>query len=520
MAVIPVTPRVVQDIVDTEAERTFWEVVRHHERPPFHFPEEGVNNRLNLAARLVYEEHVHPQSDGSFQVDGSGGRVYRVADSCSCPYSQKSKTKWCKHLVATALYVEWQRRLKPLAPTFSPVALGTLRAGTAPLPREDEALPLPLPPVTVDERLAQATASAMDAVHRALETDRMPQEDLISTPSNRGEAISTELVAGLHDREGSPRQCATLGESTSLPLGQTDSAPGFDNALQLQDKYGGITPEPDRVSPQAGAFSSGESVPSILLPMQAIPEDLMTEDAEAYIPEPDDVPVAVEDAPVPTRALTPVAPQVLDLEVALQTWTSERAVVRRFLKQELQANIDYYTLRIGGKDSKPSLSKAGAEKVMGWLKLQASFTPDTGTWEMLGKPQDLVCYVCTLRTRSGEIVGEGRGARSIKKDGGDVNKAIKMAEKSANVSAVLRTGCLSDVFTQDLGEDDEEPAKPTTPAKTTSQDLRMRIWKIVQSRAPEVTSRDEAEVYIKTHTGMDLHPDFYQAIVNRLEEGR
>jgi SWIM zinc finger len=396
----------VQAIMETSEEKEFWTVVREHERPPYYFPEEGLNNRLNLAARLVYEEHVHPQSDGSFQVDGSGGRTYRVDKSCSCPASQKSKSKWCKHLCAVALYVEWQRRLAPVAP----VALGTLRTGT-----------LPLPPVTAEARLAQAAKDARDHVF-----DPLP------------------------------------------------------------------TPEEDRMAD------------------------------DPYIPEPDteDAPVAVMDAPVPARALTPVASQVLDLEMALQTWTTERSVVRRFLKQELQANIDYYTLRIGGKDSKPSLSKAGAEKVMGWLKLQASFTPDTGTWEMLGKPQDLVCYVCTLRTRSGEIVGEGRGARSIKKDNGDVNKAIKMAEKSANVSAVLRTGCLSDVFTQDLGEDDEEPAKAATPAKASAQDLRQRIWRLVQAQAPEVKSREAVEAYIKERTGMDLHPDVYGAIVARLEEGR
>jgi len=165
-----ITSTVAQDIMDTEHERMFWEVVRHHERPPFFIENEGVNNRLNLAARLVYEEHVHPQSDGSFQVDGSGGRTYRVGDSCSCPASQKSKSKWCKHLVAVTLYVEWQRRLRPLQPLRSPipapVVLGTLRAGTAPVPRDDdealgngypvddETLPLPLPPTTIDERLS------------------------------------------------------------------------------------------------------------------------------------------------------------------------------------------------------------------------------------------------------------------------------------------------------------------------------------------------------------------------------
>lgn len=245
-------------------------------------------------------------------------------------------------------------------------------------------------------------------------------------------------------------------------------------------------------------------------------EDRMADDDAKYIPEPDDAPVATLEAPTPVPALRPRAPQVDDLEAALQVWTTERAVVQRFLKQELKANIDYYTLRIGGKDSKPSLSKAGAEKVLGWLKLQASFTPDTGTWEMLGRPQDLVCYVCTIRTRSGEIVGEGRGARSLKKDGGDVNKAIKMAEKSACVSAVLRTGALSDVFTCDLEDMQEEPAKITMPSAA----MRTRIWELVQKMAPDVKTREEVERFIQDRTGCQLLPNQYAAILTALEQGR
>lgn len=262
-------------------------------------------------------------------------------------------------------------------------------------------------------------------------------------------------------------------------------------------------------------------------------EDLMDDDP--YIPEPpaaQDAPVAIlapverkEERKESSRGLTPVAPLTDDLEAALQVWTTQRAVVQRFLKQELKPNIDYYTLRIGGKESKPSLSKAGAEKVMGWLKIQASFTPDTGTWEMLGRPQDLVAYVCTLRTRSGEIVGEGRGARSIKKDGGDVNKAIKMAEKSACVSAVLRTGALSDVFTcdlEDLQESETTPTKRTaTLPRLTSQEMRQQIWAIVRERAPEATTRDAVEAWVLTQTGLALHPDAYAAILSTLEgQGR
>jgi hypothetical protein len=440
----------VNDIVDNADERELWIVGREFERPPYFHAGKGGDTRLARALRVCVEGRITPNSDGSYTVEGSEHRSYRVTNSCSCPQSQKANSKFCYHYVAVCLYVEWKRRLQPIAPPFSPVALGTLRAGTLPLPEDDEALgngypvddetlPVPLPPVSAEERLAQSPTLA--------------------------------------ERQHNYTQAA-------LPPTPDDNDPQY------------LTPT---------------------LPQ----EDTMP--ADDYIPEPDteDAPVTVLDAPVPPRVLTPIPPQVLDLEVALQTWTTERAVVRRFLKQELQANIDYYTLRIGSKDSKPSLSKAGAEKVMGWLKLQASFTPDTGTWEMLGKPQDLVCYVCTLRTRSGEIVGEGRGARSIKKDGGDVNKAIKMAEKSANVSAVLRTGCLSDVFTSDLEDMQEpEPAKPAPTAKPTAADLRMRIWKIVQARDTTVKTREDVESFIKARTGMDLHPDFYQAIVSRLEEGR
>jgi hypothetical protein len=401
----------------TQEQREFWIVVKEHERPPFFFPDEGVNNRLNKAARVVYEGRLTPNSDGSYTVEGSAGRTYRCAESCSCPGSQKGKSKWCYHLVATALYVEWQRRRGPQAP----VVLGTLRAGTAPMPTDqddepigngypvdDETLPLPLPPTSVDECLAHAPHIAQEVP--------MPQDE--------------------------------------------------------------------------------------------------------YIPEPDmlEATTAVLEPPRATKALTPVTPQEDDLERALTLWTAQRQIVQRFLKHQLIAGTDYYQLRIGKVDSKPSLSKAGAEKVLSWLKWSATFTPDTGTWEMLGRPTDLVCYVCTLHTRSGEVVGEGRGARLLKKDNGDVNKAIKMAEKSSMVSAVLRTGALSDCFTQDLEDmQDTEGATPARPTPT-SQDLRQRIWAIVKDHMPEAASREDVEAWVKKRTGYDLHPDHYVAIVNRLTQ--
>ena len=75
-----------------------------------------------------------------------------------------------------AVAVKLARTLAEQAPReAAPVALGTLRAGT-----------LPLPPVTVEERLAQAASVALDATHialgtmhdsTALTTHHTPQED-------------------------------------------------------------------------------------------------------------------------------------------------------------------------------------------------------------------------------------------------------------------------------------------------------------------------------------------------------
>ena len=245
-----ITSTAMQDIVDDAAERELWIVGRLFERPPYFHAGKGGDTRLARALRLCTDNKITPNSDGSYQVEGSAGRSYRVGDSCSCPNSQKGSSRWCYHAVGVALYVEWQKRL-PAAP----IALGTLRAGT-----------LPLPPVTVDERLAQV---------------------------------------------------------------------GPHHADVLADAY-------------AATVESQE--------------DRMPDDE--YLPEPDEqeAPVAILEPSAPVPVLRPLAPADDDLEQALQAWTLQRGIVRKFLAQELKANVDYYTLKIGGKDSKPSLSESRRRK--------------------------------------------------------------------------------------------------------------------------------------------------------------
>ncbi len=140
---------------------------------------------------------------------------------------------------------------------------------------------------------------------------------------------------------------------------------------------------------------------------------------------------------------------------ALREW------VRTFMKE----GIDFGT--IPGCGPKPSLFKPGSEKLIQRFHLQPVFRQDTESWAMFGDRPGLICLCCELVCRdTGAVVGEGRGAARLdERKGWTENNCIKIAEKRAQVDAVLRTVGLSEVFTQDT--EDMTPAnRSTTPART------------------------------------------------------
>jgi hypothetical protein len=129
-----------------------------------------------------------------------------------------------------------------------------------------------------------------------------------------------------------------------------------------------------------------------------------------------------------------------------------RAVIDEYIKNNMVIGKDYGTIKIGGKESKPSLFKPGAEKFCGLFKIRPTFKKDVETVEMLGNKPGIIAYVCELVDGRGRVIGEGRGSSSVDPSGKDfdVNKAVKIAEKRAQIDAVLRAGGLSDFFTQDM----------------------------------------------------------------------
>ena len=137
-------------------------------------------------------------------------------------------------------------------------------------------------------------------------------------------------------------------------------------------------------------------------------------------------------------------------------------------------------IMVEGKDyhiiqTRKSMAKGGAEKIAAIFGWQAMFLPDDDTIKMLGTEKGVVAYICKLQKGS-QFIGEGRGARSLIQDKGDVNKAIKMASKSAFVDAVLRSSGLSDFYTQDL-EDIKTTKAPTTQNSAPTDDSGQKTIK-------------------------------------------
>ncbi len=157
--------------------------------------------------------------------------------------------------------------------------------------------------------------------------------------------------------------------------------------------------------------------------------------------------------------------------------------------------------------NKPSLYKSGADflcELMGWTP---KFSNDTETWEMLGKPP-CVCMVCVLVGSDGRIFGEGRGARSRGEKKMADNATIKMAEKCAKVDAVIHALSLSDLFTQDMDED-QPVRKPNPKADPNAPEQAPRTARISGTQLQQLVNKWKAN-----NEGLQL-PD-WMAYVHRV----
>lgn len=180
------------------------------------------------------------------------------------------------------------------------------------------------------------------------------------------------------------------------------------------------------------------------------------------------------------RMITPLDQTPEEFSQGLTRRSSNRTVFIEWVRKNLVEGVDFARLHIIkksicdlGKDctnpkhfSKPTLLKPGAEKVCGMVAVIPKFPKEKDFEDacLQGVEIKQIFLVCYLENAKGQILAEGAGARSVAQDNGDINKSIKMAEKSAQINATLRLGGLSEIFTQDIEDMKEfaEGSEPTT----------------------------------------------------------
>jgi hypothetical protein len=242
-------------------------------------------------------------------------------------------------------------------------------------------------------------------------------------------------------------------------------------------------------------------------------------------------------SPAPLAALAPAPPQAaspLDLpaevfRAGLDRRKANRAALMDWIRAALIESVDYGVIQTRRGPSKPSLWKPGAEKICGMLGVTVHF-PTLHDYEQAalhGVDVKHIIIRCEIHDAAGRVVADGIGARTLSQDSGDLNKALKMAEKSAHIDATLRMAGLSEVFTQDL-EDmrGSEPDTTTTPPAQPEPAVPERISdaqkRRLEARIGELQlDRERVKAWMVKAWGVerfaDLTADQYERLGRRLE---
>lgn len=198
----------------------------------------------------------------------------------------------------------------------------------------------------------------------------------------------------------------------------------------------------------------------------------------------------------PTNVVSlPIATHPMDIDPAqfraiLDRRQANRRALLDWIREHLVENTDWGRIHNVGKSrcawaakgyarqcpddshwSKPCLFKSGAEKVIGMLGMTVNYPmlPEYEKAAYSGQAFSQIILRCELIGGNGHIAAVGVGARALARDDGDLNKALKMAEKSALIDATLRLAGLSEIFTQDLDDQKEESHGAHPPSATQNQ---------------------------------------------------
>lgn len=252
-----------------------------------------------------------------------------------------------------------------------------------------------------------------------------------------------------------------------------------------------------------------------------------------------------------TQTVLVAAANPLDLPAAtfsegLDRRKQNRAALMVWVREALLEGADFGRIHVVSKDkcragkecknpahfSKPSLFKPGAEKICGMLGVTVRY-PTLADYEraaLMGAKLSQIIIRCEILDASGRVVADGVGARTIAQDYGDLNKALKMAEKSAHIDATLRMAGLSEVFTQDIedimqrreAESIQGAESAVNPnfqgiSKVQHQRLEARIKELGLDRE-RVKSWMVKASRARFNNFVEISQEFYQLLFNKLEE--
>lgn len=175
--------------------------------------------------------------------------------------------------------------------------------------------------------------------------------------------------------------------------------------------------------------------------------------------------VAVIEQPQ-ARAVSIFDGPVAEFRAALARRGDNRKALVAWVREAMIEGVDFGRIHVVGwakcshgnactnpkHFSKPSLFKPGAEKICGMLGVTPQF-PTLKDYEaaaLAGREIFHIILRCDIVNADDKVMASGVGARSIETDSGDLNKALKMAEKSGHIDATLRMAGLSEIFTQDI----------------------------------------------------------------------
>ncbi|MBK1735580.1 hypothetical protein CKO15_09845 [Halorhodospira abdelmalekii] len=204
-------------------------------------------------------------------------------------------------------------------------------------------------------------------------------------------------------------------------------------------------------------------------------------------------------------------------QAGLDRRRSNRKALMEWVAEALVEGVDYGRIQTRRGPSKPSLFKPGAEKICGMLGITVHY-PTLAQYEqtaLQGIALSNIILRCELQDSSGNVVADGVGARSLKQDYGDLNKALKMAAKSAHIDATLRMAGLSEVFTQDLEDIAGTPAEPSTQSAKPSQPAKPAH----NSTPPQTISADQFKALERRIEELELDPERVRSWVVRATRG-